>query len=138
MIRYLVGAAGRNANLLLNVGPLPTGKIQPEAVERLKEMGAWLAKYGDSVYGTRQGPVGPRSWGVTTQKGNRIFVHLLDWQDPALLLPRLQPRVTRAYLMQSGAPVGVSESAEGTLLRLPAYDKAAPDNVVVLETEPVK
>ena len=134
MIRYLVGAAGRNANLLLNIGPMPAGKIQPEAVERLKEMGAWLAKYGDSIYGTRGGPIDPRSWGVTTQKGNRIFVHLLDWQDPALLLPRLQERITRAYLMQSGAPVQVNESDAGMLLRLPAYDKAAPDNVVVLET----
>ncbi len=136
MIRYLVGAAGRNANLLLNVGPMPTGKIQPEAVERLKEMGAWLGKYGDSIYGTREGPVAPRSWGVTTQKGNRIFVHLMDWQDSALLLPRLPMRVRRAYLMQTGAAVGVSESEAGTLLRLPAYDKAAPDNIVVLEMEP--
>jgi alpha-L-fucosidase len=134
LIRYLVGAAGRNANLLLNVGPMPTGKIQPEAVERLKEMGAWLAKYGDSIYGTRGGPIAPRSWGVTTHKGNRIFVHLLDWQDQALLLPRLQERVTHAYLMQSGAPVQVSQSDAGMLLRLPAYDKAAPDNIVVLET----
>ena len=134
LIRYLAGAAGRNANLLLNVGPLPTGKIQPEAVERLKEMGAWLAKYGDSIYGTRGGPIGPRSWGVTTHKGNRIFVHLLDWQDPALLLPRLQTKITRAYLMQTGERVEVSESDGGTLLRLPAYDKTAPDNVVVLET----
>lgn len=136
MIRYLVGAAGRNANLLLNVGPLPTGKIQPEAVERLKEMGEWLGKYGDSIYGTREGPVAPRSWGVTTQKENRIFVHLMDWQDSALLLPKLQMRVTRAYLMQTGGPVEVSESEAGTLLRLPRYDKAAPDNIVVLETGP--
>ena len=75
-----------------------------------------------------------RSWGVTTQKGNRIFVHLLDWQDSALLLPRLQMRVTRAYLMQSGAPVEVSKSGAGTVLRLPAYDKAAPDNIVVMDT----
>jgi alpha-L-fucosidase len=134
LIRYLVGAAGHNANLLLNVGPMPTGRIQPEAVERLKEMGAWLAKYGDSIYGTRGGPIAPRSWGVTTQKGNRIFVHLLDWQDPALLLPRLEMRGTRAYLMQSGAPVQVSETNAGTLLRLPTYDKGAPDNIVVLET----
>jgi alpha-L-fucosidase len=134
LIRYLVGAAGRNANLLLNVGPMPTGKIQPEAAERLKEVGAWLAKYGDSIYGTRGGPIAPRSWGVTTHRGNRIFVHLLDWQDPALLLPRLQERVTHAYLMQSGAPIQVSQSDAGILLRLPEYDKSAPDNILVLET----
>jgi hypothetical protein len=58
----------------------------------------------------------------------------MEWQDSALLLPKLPMRVTRAYLMQTGAPVEVSESEAGTLLRLPAYDKAAPDNIVVLET----
>jgi hypothetical protein len=59
---------------------------------------------------------------------------LLDWQDPALLLPRLQERVTHAYLMQSGAPIQVSQSDAGILLRLPEYDKSAPDNILVLET----
>src|SRR5947209_8752112 len=78
LIRYLVRAAGANANLLLNVGPMPNGKIQPEAVQRLQEMGAWLAKYGDSIYGTRAGPISPRAWGVTTRKDNRIFIHILD------------------------------------------------------------
>jgi alpha-L-fucosidase len=68
LLHYLIKAAGMNANFLLNVGPTPEGTIQPEFVTRLKEMGAWLAKFGDSIYGTRGGPLPPRPWGVTTQK----------------------------------------------------------------------
>ncbi len=46
LIHYLVRASGHNANFLLNVGPRPDGTIQPEFVERLREMGAWLRTNG--------------------------------------------------------------------------------------------
>lgn len=87
LIHYLVRAAGNNANFLLNVGPKPDGTIQPEFVQRLKEIGAWLQKNGESVYGTRGGPFKPRPWGAVTQKGNKLYVHVLDWQDEVLALP---------------------------------------------------
>jgi alpha-L-fucosidase len=103
LIRYLVNAAGRNANLLLNVGPMPTGEIQPEFQERLRAMGQWLAVHGDAVYGTRGGPVAPRPWGVTTQKDDRVFVHILDWQDRELALPSLPVRT--AYTLTDATPV---------------------------------
>jgi alpha-L-fucosidase len=48
--------AGGDGNLLFNVGPMPDGRIEPRQVERLKEMGAWLARYGDTIYRTRGGP----------------------------------------------------------------------------------
>ncbi len=134
LIHYLVRAAGSDANFLLNVGPLPTGRIQPEFVERLKAMGAWLDKNGESIYGTRGGPVTPRIWGVTTQRGNKIYVHILDWQDEALLLPRLERKIVSARLMQNGDPVRVLETDYGTVLRLPASARDSFDNIVVLET----
>ena len=81
LIRYLVRAAGSNANFLLNVGPMPNGRIQPEFVTRLQEIGAWMAKNGEAIYGTRGGPIAPQPWGVTTRKGNRVYVHVLDAPD---------------------------------------------------------
>lgn len=77
LLHYLVRAAGQDANLLLNVGPRPDGTIQPEFVERLTQIGEWLEKNGESVYGTRGGPVAPQKWGVTTRKGDHVFVHVL-------------------------------------------------------------
>ncbi|HMR56304.1 MAG TPA: alpha-L-fucosidase, partial [Cyclobacteriaceae bacterium] len=52
LIQYLVKGAGYDANLLLNVGPMPNGKIQPEHVALLKQMGEWTRQYGETIYGT--------------------------------------------------------------------------------------
>jgi alpha-L-fucosidase len=131
LIHYLVRAAGHNANFLLNVGPTPTGKIQPEFVTRLNEMGAWLAKNGESIYGTRGGPFGPRNWGAVTEKGNKVYVHILDWPDEILAMPVIfRPR--SSTLLSNGTPVAVTVPERATLLRLPA-ERDPIDTIVVLE-----
>jgi alpha-L-fucosidase len=133
LIHYLVRAAGYDSNFLLNVGPMPNGKIQPEFVERLKAIGSWLDKNGESIYGTRGGPITPRPWGVTTQKGDKIYVHILDWQDPALLLPKLGKPIESASMLGTGDKVEVVEANYGTVLQLPTSAKDPVDNIVVLE-----
>jgi alpha-L-fucosidase len=136
LVRYLVNAAGRNANFLLNVGPMPTGEIQPEFQERLRAMGAWLARNGDAIYGTRGGPIPPRPWGVTTQKGNRVFVHVLDWQDTQLSLPPLPAPIRGATLLSDGSRVPFRTAREGVTLTLPERGGDTIDLIVVLEMEP--
>ncbi len=138
LVRYLVRAAGYNANFLLNVGPMPNGRIQPEFVERLKEVGQWLAIYGESIYGTRGGPLTPRPWGVTTRKGDQVFVHILDWNDARLLLPSLPQRVRAARLLKGGAAVPFASTADGLVLRLPAAPTEEIDTVVVLDLAPAR
>jgi alpha-L-fucosidase len=96
IIHLLVGAAGRNANLLLNIGPEPNGELPAEAVSRLKAVGEWMGQYGETIYGTRGGEVEPHPWGVTTRKDNRLFVHILDLQDNGLFLPLKNNKVKRA------------------------------------------
>jgi alpha-L-fucosidase len=132
LIQYLVRAAGYNANFLLNVGPMPNGKIQPEFVERLRGMGQWLRENGDSIYGTRGGPIPPRPWGVTTRKGNKVFVHVLDWPDELLAIPDI-PNVKTAKAFPSGTPVTMRRAEGGLLLRLPASLRNPIDTIVVLE-----
>jgi alpha-L-fucosidase len=134
LIGYLVRAAGNNANRLLNIGPRPDGTIQPEAVERLQAIGQWLGHFGTSVYGTRGGPVPPRSWGVTTQRGDTVFVHVLDWPDRMLSLPDLGARVKTATMLRDGARVPVTQSESGVTLTLPTAEADEVDRVVVLET----
>ena len=68
LIRYLVGTAGRDANLLLNIGPRPDGTFPPQAIERLDAIGEWMKDYAPTVQGVRGGVVAPHEWGVTTQK----------------------------------------------------------------------
>ena len=104
LIHYLVRAAGRNGNLLLNIGPQPDGKLPATAVERLREMGEWLARYSESIYGTRGGDIPPHDWGVTTRKGDKLYVHVLDLQDDALYL-QLAQRVKSARCLNNGERV---------------------------------
>ncbi len=104
LVDMLVGAAGRNANLLLNVGPMPTGEIQPEFVERLEEMGDWLDKYGDSIYGTRGGPIQPAEFGVSTYNKNKIYLHVLKpaWEGDILLVPYQGKKIVSCKVMTGG------------------------------------
>ena len=118
LIQLLVRAAGKNANLLMNIGPQPNGELPAIAVQRMKEMGEWMAQYGETIYGTRGGDVEPHSWGVSTRKGNRLFIHVLDWQDKALYLP-LKAKVKKAIQFVDGSSVAFSQDKEGVLLKFP-------------------
>jgi len=132
LLRYLVRAAGNDANFLLNVGPMPNGKIQPEFVSRLKEMGEWLSRYGESIYGTRGGPVTPRPWGVTTQKGTTVYLHVLDWPDETLSLPKLPGKVTAARFLKDGSLAAFAEDEAGVRVKIPAGLRDDTDTVVAL------
>jgi alpha-L-fucosidase len=138
LIRYLVRAAGSNANFLLNVGPMPNGEIQPEFVLHLREMGSWMQENGESVYGTRGGPFPPGPWGVTTQRGTTIYVHVLDWNSPSLALPAPASPVRSAHLLHGSAPVEFAANAYGLLLKLPQRSAEEIDQVIVLELGPSK
>lgn len=133
IIGYLVRAAGNGGNLLLNVGPRPDGTISPEFVARLDSIGTWLGTYGTAIYGTRSGPVPPRSWGATTRRGDTVFVHVLDWPDPLLALPPLGTRVKSARMLRGGAALPFQESSVGLTLQLPPAGSEI-DRVVVLVT----
>ena len=132
LIHYLVRAAGYNANFLLNVGPTATGKIQPEFVKRLQEVGLWMEKNGDTIYGTRGGPFTPRPWGAVTKKGSKMYVHVLDWQDEVLAVPSVTG-VKSASVFGSGAKVAVQQVNGATLLTIPKSSRDPIDTIVVLE-----
>jgi alpha-L-fucosidase len=87
IVTLLVRAAGYGANLLLNIGPLPDGTIQPQFQERLLTVGAWLKTYGPTIYGTRGGFIRPQPWGAVTQQGNHVYIHLLNADTVSMAFP---------------------------------------------------
>jgi alpha-L-fucosidase len=137
LVHYLVRAAGHDANLLLNVGPTPEGTFQPEVFDRLEGLGDWTGRYGESVYGTRGGPMPPQEWGVMTQREGRIFLHVLDPEAPSTLeLPGTQDLVPGSARI-FGADRELNLSVEGDLrIDLPPEVRDAVDTVVVVETVP--
>ncbi|MCF6333662.1 MAG: alpha-L-fucosidase [Draconibacterium sp.] len=83
----LLKTVGGGGNLLLNVGPMPDGRIEPRQVERLKEMGNWLKKYGEAIYRTVGGPYKPNEWLASTRKENNIYLFLMDFKKSEVRIP---------------------------------------------------
>ena len=139
LIRYLVSTAGRDANLLLNVGPQPDGNIPAAALERLAAMGEWLAVNGETIYGTRSTLVKPQPWGVTTNKDDRMWLHVFPADafktasDGQIYVPYKAGRKV-ASVTPFGSPdvkLGFKQYKEGLFVTLPSDMPAdVPDYIV--------
>jgi len=102
-IQTLVRVVGGDGNLLFNVGPMPDGRIEPRQVERLREMGDWLKKYGETIYDTRGGPFETADWGAATYRGNTIYLHVLDGGKRPVVLPPIARKIVAHKVLTGGA-----------------------------------
>jgi len=101
LIFLLVDLAGKGVNYLLNVGPTADGLIPEPSVRRLREIGEWMRRNGEAVYGTEAGPFPCEIENCRfTQKGRRLYVMLLKWpRNRRFSLVGLQTGVRRAALL---------------------------------------
>ena len=133
-LNMLIRCAGGDGNMLLNVGPTPTGEIAPEQAGRLKELGAWLTKHGESIYGTRGGPFKPGEYGVSTRKGNTIYLHICEWTGDGLRLPAIPAKVLRSRVL-TGGQAQVTQTASGVRISVPEGDRQPIDTIVALDLD---
>ncbi len=102
VVSILCRVIGGDGNLLLNVGPMPDGRIEPRQVEVLKQVGAWMKVNGESVYGTRGGPWKPAAGVTSTRKDNVIYVQILNAVDDTVELPLIPRRIKSAAVLGGG------------------------------------
>lgn len=133
-IRLLANVAGRDGNLLLNVGPRPDGQIDPAQAARLREIGAWLGTYGESIYATRGGPFLPGEYGASTHRGKTIYLHVMKWPDGNLMLPAIAARVVRASVL-TGGTASVAQTGRGIEIGLPPAQRDGMDTVIALQLD---
>ena len=133
-LRILVQCVAGDGNLLLNVGPMPSGEIEPRQVKVLRQIGGWLAKFGESVYGTRGGPFRNGAWGGSTWKGNKVYLHILKWDGNQLTLPPLKTRIIRGKAL-TGGNVRIEQTGEATIIHMPVREQNKVNTVVKLEME---
>ena len=131
-LRLLLQTVGGDGNLLLNISPMPDGSIEPRQMEVLKQIGDWLEIFGETVYGTRGGPIPPQKGGVTTQKGNSIYVHVLE-KKKRIVLPDFDAPIKSAQLFAGRTPVPYKKTSKGLKLTLPDTESDAVDIVVELQ-----
>lgn len=137
LIKYLVSTAGRNANLLLNVGPQPNGEIPAAAVERLAAMGQWMNKFGTTIYGTRSTLVPPQPWGVTTHKDGVLWLHVFpadlatSRQAPQIYVPyKNAAKIKSVTVFESGQALPFKQYKEGLFVTLPDIPTDVVDFVI--------
>ena len=136
LVHLLVHAASRNANLLLNVGPMPNGQLQAAFRDTLRAVGEWMQQYGRSVYGTRGKLVPPQPWGVVTRNDKEVFIHLL--KRPAesfIFIPGLKEKPLAVSAMAVNRPLKWKLVPEG-LFVYPEYpDIAVVDYVLAVRVK---
>lgn len=92
-IRLLAKAAARGGNVLMNIGPMGNGEIDPKDVAILKGIAAWWKVNGESIRGTERTPLPVQTWGESTIHiwsknehgpfvpggGATIYLHVFNW-----------------------------------------------------------
>ena len=136
VIHYLINAAGRNANFLLNVGPMPNGIIQHEFTDTLKAVGNWMKDHGESIYGTRGNIMPHQDWGVVTSKDNKVYVHILkDPKQSSLLIENISGKVKSCQLMGTGERIKFKQDKKGVVLNLDGIALDDIDTIIEIETK---
>ncbi len=102
VIHSLVECAAGNGNLMLGVGPMPDGRIDPSEVDVLNQVGNWLRKYGKAIYGTRGGPFPSGDWGGAMYVDNIIYLHLFHFVRK-IILPPLNGKVLINHCISNAA-----------------------------------
>ena len=128
-IRILVSTVGGDGNLLLNVGPMPTGMIEPRQAAILKQIGDWLQVNGEAVYALEGGPYKPAGWGACTSRDQTLYFHVLSWHDVPEWFPPMDARVVKAELL-NGAAVPFEQSAEGLRFLVPEAQRDALNTLI--------
>lgn len=134
-IQTLLHTVGGDGNLLFNVGPMPDGRIEPRQVERLIQMGTWLKKYGNGVYGSRGGPFKPGKWGASTCKGNKIYLYVMNWQtDDRVVLPPIKSKIT-SYRTFGNGQLLLTQSTNSIEIPLSASERDEIATVIELTVD---
>lgn len=134
VISILAGTAGGDGNLLLDVGPMPDGRIEPRQVEILKQVGVWLSNNGESIYGTRGGPWKSSKSITSTRKGHVVYLHILRWNNDTIELPDIPRHVTSASLLD-GRKVKVAQRNGTVAVSVPAGARDSMDTIVKLQLD---
>ena len=89
-LKTLIHVIAAGGNFLLNIGPDNLGGVVPFEKDVLTQMGAWIHKHAEAIYGCEPSPFNkPFDWGTITRKGNSLYLHLCGTypKDGKILLP---------------------------------------------------
>ncbi|WP_291870277.1 alpha-L-fucosidase [Maribacter sp.] len=130
LVQYLVRASGNNANFLLNIGPMPNGEIQKEHKDRLRKMGEWIKNNGETIYGTRQGSISFQEKIVSTIKGNKIYVHILELNRNEVIVSDFHQKIKKVIFFKDKTPVKYKLKKGELKFKVPENKKDHLDTII--------
>ncbi len=137
VIIRLAEIVSRGGNYLLNIGPGGDGEIPDTTIAIFKEVGRWMERNSECIYGTSPNPFGELPWGYCTTKGNKLYFLVRDWPaGNVLTLPEMREKVKSATML-TGERESLKIVVKGNIteVMLPAQAPDKPVSVVVIETE---
>ncbi|WP_343303810.1 alpha-L-fucosidase [Chitinophaga niabensis] len=134
-IQLMAKAAAKGGNLLMNIGPMGNGLIDPRDTVILHKVGAWLIPNGESIYGTEGVFEVPQPWGVITQKGDKKYLHVFKWPKDGKLFVNGIHQVNNAKLLIGNKALTVKKiSPFNWEITVPQQTPDENNTVLVLET----
>jgi len=138
-IQLLAKSASRGGNLLMNIGPMGDGEFAPEDVNILKGLAKWMHKNSESIYRTTKTPLPFQSWGVSTRKGNLLYLHVFNWPvNNSIIVGGMKSDIGRAYLLTDPSKKELSFKRISSLdvrINVPSQASDQANTVIVLETK---
>lgn len=111
LVRKLVECVSKGGNMILNVGPDAKGNIPDENIAILKEVGKWMKKNKESIYGCGISVLPKPEWGRYTQKGNVVYAHVYETPLGALPLYGIEPeKLAEVTYLADGSEVNRGEA----------------------------
>jgi len=136
LVRNLVKCVAGNGNFLLNVGPKADGTIPVEQAIRMRVIGRWLRRNGESIYGAGSAPFPQPHLGQVTLKRDRVYVHVMCWPGREMCVTGINNRVLKTYMLATGKRLPFEQKEDRLFIRgLPLRSPDPIATVVVLEIE---
>jgi alpha-L-fucosidase len=132
LVHTLVRAAAAGSNYLLNVGPTALGQILPQHALRLREVGNWLRLNGESVYETRAGAIPATADFASTRRGNKQYLHVLQYISDVVTLKNAPKGLQQAALLRDGTQLKAEWKADDLKITIPAVYHDPIDTVITL------
>jgi alpha-L-fucosidase len=138
LIRNLVDIVSKGGNYLLNIGPTALGEFPSESLERLREIGRWMERNGEAIYGTSASPFQRLPWGRCTvrpgEDASTLYLHVFEGDQPTgiLRVPGIDNEPLGAKLLATREPLEVFRSGADIAVRLPDKRLEAPVAVIQL------
>jgi alpha-L-fucosidase len=104
LIEVIAKAVAKGGNILLNVGPMGDGRIDPIDVNILEGIGQWMETYETSIRPAGKTTLTVQPWGQSTLHGNRLYLHVFEWPaDEKIQVGGLRTEITQAQMMGDAA-----------------------------------